>query len=130
MTGSTAPVTRMLAPEGSTNSRPPIVSGGTGATAVQGKAGGGSGTTSTGATPNIAIANICLRQVQSRPVLTPCRSATVWTSAPGSRCEAVLRAPRDPQPVLRRPVPAPDSTHANLDSRIRPLPGTALATVE
>src|SRR5919112_4239407 len=64
VTASTAPVTRMLAPLGSTISRLPAASTAAGTAGGAGKAGGGgSCTTATGANPAIAVASICLRQV-------------------------------------------------------------------
>jgi len=64
VTASTVPVTRMLAPLGSTISRLPAASTAAGTAGGAGKAGGGgSCTTVTGANPAIAVASICLRQV-------------------------------------------------------------------
>ncbi len=50
------------------------------------------GTTSTGAKPAIAAASICFRQVESWPVLTPCRSATACTITPGSSVSRTIRS--------------------------------------
>ena len=54
--------------------------------------GGTSGTTSTGAKPAIAVATIALRQVNSSPVLIPCRSATALATAPGSKVSRTIRS--------------------------------------
>ena len=53
---------------------------------------GASGTTSTGAKPAIAVASIALRQVNSSPVLIPCRSATDLATAPGSKVSRTIRS--------------------------------------
>jgi hypothetical protein len=116
---SAQPVTRMLAPEGSVTSIVPGVAAAPGSAAgANASIGGVSATTCTGTNPDIAVASICFRQVYSSPVLMPCRSAIAFATAPGSRCEAVLRTPHNPQPLLGGPGPPPDRPNPNFHASI------------
>ena len=56
----------------------------------------------TGTKPDTAAASISLRQVQSCPVLTPYRSATACTTAPGCRVSRTIRSLSSSGQVRRR----------------------------
>ena len=113
------PLTRTVVPEGRPISIVPGASGAAGAAAGGGGSSrGASGTTSTGTKPDIAVASICLRQVNSSPVLMPCRSATALARAPASSVSRTIRSLSSADQFRRRtartrtstPEPAPRPT--------------------
>jgi hypothetical protein len=118
---STLPLTRSVVPAGKLTSMTPGVS-----VAVAGADTGASsrdtsGTTSTGTRPDIAVANISRRQVNSSPVPMPCRSATTLATAPGANVSRTIRSLSSVDQFRRRTARTRTSTPEPAPRRIELL---------